>query len=254
VSRTPGRKKPAAKGAKSAKRGAKATKPAAKATKPGAKGARAKLARPAAKPARSPAARAPATVGATGAARERPVEPAARRAPGGGHVVFLRAANVGGKNVFHPAELAAALRHLDVVNIGAVGTFVVRSTAPEEEIRTEILKRLPFRPELSVRPAREIAALVDSRPFEGVAFSKDLRGWVAALAAPPAVRPALPLHDPPGAAWWVRFDRLDGAFALGLWQRRPGNMIYPNQLVEKVLGVPATTRFWETVEKIAKLL
>ena len=91
------------------------------------------------------------------------------------NVVFLRAANVGGKNVFRPAQVAAALKHLDVVNVGAAGTFLVRGNVSPARIRREILGYLAFDPELSVRPAREILAFVRSEPFGRVAFSKDLR-------------------------------------------------------------------------------
>ena len=41
-------------------------------------------------------------------------------------VVFLRAANVGGHQTFHPKTLANDLAAFRVVNIGAAGTFVVR--------------------------------------------------------------------------------------------------------------------------------
>ena len=41
-------------------------------------------------------------------------------------VVFLRAVNVGGANRCRPAELAKQLAKFGVVNIGAVGTFLVR--------------------------------------------------------------------------------------------------------------------------------
>jgi uncharacterized protein (DUF1697 family) len=41
-------------------------------------------------------------------------------------VVLLRGVNVGGHKTFRPKRLAERLRDLDVVNIGAAGTFVVR--------------------------------------------------------------------------------------------------------------------------------
>ena len=41
-------------------------------------------------------------------------------------VVFLRAVNVGGANLCRPAQIAKQLAKFDIVNIGAVGTFVVR--------------------------------------------------------------------------------------------------------------------------------
>ena len=170
------------------------------------------------------------------------------------HVVFLRAANVGGKNVFRPAQLAAALEHLDMVNVGAAGTFVVRGKASAAAIRREVLAHLPFEPSIAVRPASEVLALVRSQPFARVTRSKDLRVWAAALCAAPKSRPTLPIEKPVGKAWSVRFDRIEGAFALGLLHRRPGGFVFPNQVVEAALGVPATTRWWETFERVAKLI
>jgi uncharacterized protein (DUF1697 family) len=171
-----------------------------------------------------------------------------------GHVVFLRAANVGGRNVFRPAELARDLAHLDVVNIGAAGTFVARGKAGASSIRREILERLPFEPAIAVVPAKEVVALVDGAPFAGVRFSKDRRGWVAVPDRRPRRRPKLPFFAPAGKEWSVRFDRLEGRFALGLWQRRDGGFVFPNQVVEEALGVPATTRWWETLEKVVRLI
>lgn len=40
-------------------------------------------------------------------------------------VVLLRGLNVGGHRRFRPASLAEELAHLDAVNIGAAGTFVI---------------------------------------------------------------------------------------------------------------------------------
>jgi uncharacterized protein (DUF1697 family) len=170
------------------------------------------------------------------------------------HVVFLRAANVGGKNVFRPAQLAAALAHLEVVNVGAAGTFVVRAAASATAIRREFLSRLPFEPAIAVRPASELIALVRSAPFKGIAFSKDLRGWAAVMTGKPRSKPSLPLTRPAGKNWSVRFDRIEGPYALGLWQRRGDGFVSPNQLVEDTLGVPATMRFWETFERVAGLV
>ena len=174
--------------------------------------------------------------------------------PSVSHVVFLRAANVGGKNVFRPAQLASALSHLDVVNVGAAGTFLVRGRASAAAIRREILAQLPFELDLAVVPARDIAALARRKPFGRVTFSKDLRGWAAVLCRRPKTRPTLPLEAPAGKPWSVRFERIEGSFALGLFQRQPRGFLFPNQVVEKALGVPATTRWWETIQRLAQLI
>jgi uncharacterized protein (DUF1697 family) len=171
-----------------------------------------------------------------------------------GHVVFLRAANVGGRNVFRPAQLARDLDHLDVVSVGAAGTFVVRGRTSAAAIRREIGERLPFEPALAVVPARQVLDLVREAPFAGVRLSRDRRGWVAILDRRPRGRPELPRFAPGRRSWSVRFDRVEGRFALGLWQRRPGGFVFPNQVVEKAMGVPATTRWWETLERVADVI
>ena len=170
------------------------------------------------------------------------------------HVVFLRAANVGGKNVFRPARLAAELSHLDVVNVGAAGTFVVRGKASAAAIRREIVERLPFEPDLSIQPAKDVVALVRSRPFRGTMFSKDLRGWVAALCGRANQQPELPLVVSRNGQWCFRFERIEGSFAIGLWRRPIGAFTLPSNVVEEALGVPATVRWYETYERIVEVL
>src|SRR5260221_14621759 len=102
--------------------------------------------------------------------------------------VFLGAANVGGKNVFRPAKLAAELAHLDVVNVGAAGTFVVRGKATAAAIRREILAKMAFPIDMVVLPGKDVVALVESEPFAAVKGSKDVRVWGAALVGKPAAR------------------------------------------------------------------
>jgi len=170
------------------------------------------------------------------------------------HVVFLRGANVGGKNVFRPAQLAASLSHLGVVNVGAAGTFVVRERTSVAAIRRELVQRLPFECQIGIRPAKEIIDLVRADPFAGVRFSRDLRGWVAVLGGKPKLRPALPLPFPTSGVWSVRLESIRGPFAIGLWQRRPAGFVFPSNSVEAALGVPATTRWWETFGRIVAVL
>ena len=56
-------------------------------------------------------------------------------------VVFLRAVNVGGANRCQPALIAKELPKSGVVNIGAVGTFVVRGDVSDSVLRAAIAKR-----------------------------------------------------------------------------------------------------------------
>jgi hypothetical protein len=39
-----------------------------------------------------------------------------------------------------------------------------------------------------------------------------------------------------------------------MWRRSPKGFVYPSDFLEKTLGVSATTRGWETLLRIAKIL
>ena len=170
-------------------------------------------------------------------------------------VVFLRGVNVGGRNVFRPAKLVADLARLDVVNVGAAGTFVVRANASAAAVRAAILGELPFEPRMSIHRGADVLRLVDADPFAREKASKNLRRWVAPLDAKPKTIPPLPIAVPAKGAWSVRFDRVESGFALGLIRipQRKG-FVFPTDVVEDALGVGATTRWWETLLKIAAIL
>jgi len=59
--------------------------------------------------------------------------------------------------------------------------------------------------------------------------------------------------SPRRASAWRSEARVEGSFALGQY-RRVGGSLFPNQVVEKALGVRATTRWWETIVKVAQLI
>lgn len=72
-------------------------------------------------------------------------------------VVFFSAVSVDGHQRFLPGKLASELERFGVINIGAAETFVLRQWASKAKLRDEILRRLPFEPELIICPAREPA-------------------------------------------------------------------------------------------------
>ena len=82
-------------------------------------------------------------------------------------VVLLRGVNVGGHRTFRPTTLAEQLKHLDAVNIGAAGTFVIRRPVTPAQLRAELARRLPFDAEIMIcRGSRDCRADV-SESFRG---------------------------------------------------------------------------------------
>lgn len=186
-------------------------------------------------------------------------------------VVFLRAVNVGTANRCRPTVLAKQLSRFGVVNIGAVGTFVVRKEVSESTLRNAIARKLPFKSEIMICPARDILKLASRDPFKGQASGPDITRFVSVLVRPlrqvvrsrshqtSTVKPqtsqvlSLPLSLPSDDDWLLKIIGIENRFVLGLYRREMKAIGYLGK-IEKLLGVPATVRNWNTIEKIVQVL
>jgi uncharacterized protein (DUF1697 family) len=168
-------------------------------------------------------------------------------------VVFLRAVNVGGTNRCQPALIAKQLAKLDIVNIGAVGTFVVRGDISESAVRAAIARKLPFKCAIMICPAKQIVDLAKEDPFGGDG-GKDIDAHISIMAKRPGKLPDLPIYAPSKDKWEIKVMRVIGTAVLCLRRRLKDGRLYPNQVVEKQFGIPATTRSWNTIERVAKIL
>ena len=168
-------------------------------------------------------------------------------------VVFLRAVNVGGANRCQPALIAKELSKFDVVNIGTVGTFVVRENVSEPTLRNAIAKKLGFKCEIMICPGRDIIELASTDPFAEHASGPDITRFANVLAKPLTHPPALPLCLPYENDWILKIIAIQNRFVVGLYRRQMKAISYLGK-IEKLLGVPATNRSWNTIEKIVKVL
>jgi len=165
-------------------------------------------------------------------------------------VVFLRAVNVGGANRCQPAQIAKELAKFGVVNIGAVGTFVVREDVTESTLRSAIAKKLQFKCEIMICPARDIIKLAAKDPFSRQPSDPNITRFVNVLAKRLPARPVLPLSLPSDKDWLLKIIAIQDRFVLGLYRRQMKAISYLGK-IEKKFGVAATTRSWNTIEKIA---
>ncbi|MFN2623570.1 MAG: DUF1697 domain-containing protein [Chthoniobacterales bacterium] len=168
-------------------------------------------------------------------------------------VVFLRAVNVGGANRCRPAEIAKKLAKFDVVNIGAVGTFVVRKNVSESTLRAAIARQLPFKVEIMICPAGDLLKLAAKEPFANEPSGPNLTRFLNVMHKPLRKPPTLPLSLPTDADWLARIIAIQGRFVLGIYRREMKAIGYLGKL-EKLLGVPATNRNWNIVKKIVDVL
>ncbi|HXW13443.1 MAG TPA: DUF1697 domain-containing protein [Terriglobia bacterium] len=168
-------------------------------------------------------------------------------------VVFLRGVNVGGFRTFRPSILARELSDYDVVNVGAAGTFVVRKPGSRAKFRTALLQRLPFKAEVVLCDARDFIRLETENPFAAGTSPSDVVRFVSILSKAGGVRASLPVTFPSEGEWLVRVLASQGQFVFGMYRRHMKTISYLGQ-IDKLYGVPATTRNWNTIISILRIL
>jgi uncharacterized protein (DUF1697 family) len=168
-------------------------------------------------------------------------------------VVLLRGLNVGGHRTFRPTRLAWQLKHLDAVNIGATGTFVIRGRVTRAKLRAEIARRLPFAAEIMICDGRDIVRLVSRNPFAGHAVRPDMVRFVSVLSRVPRSTPQLPIQLPSRGKWLVRILARDNRFVFGLYRRHMRVISYLGML-DRLFGATTTTRGWGTIAAIASVV
>jgi uncharacterized protein (DUF1697 family) len=173
--------------------------------------------------------------------------------------VLLRAVNVGGANRCRPAQIARQLANFDVVNVGAVGTFVVREDVSDSALRAAIAGQLPFKCKIMIVPAKQILDLVRRDPFARQPSGPNIVRFISVLARRPRRRLGSDLLQTSNINhqisddWLLKVIAIQNRFVLGLYRRQMKAITYLGR-IEKLLGVPATTRSWSTMEKVVKIL
>ncbi|HVW32793.1 MAG TPA: DUF1697 domain-containing protein, partial [Acidimicrobiia bacterium] len=168
--------------------------------------------------------------------------------------VLLRGINVGGAGKLPMAALRETCARLgceDIVTYIQSGNVVLRSRLPAARLRTALAAAIEtgfgFAPEVMVRTAQELAAVVAANPYPGA----DTGGVHVGF-----------LHEPPGAAARRCLTGLDGAAERITAAGRELYYLLPNGMGRADLPVkvercirpaPVTVRNWNTVTKLAEL-
>ena len=179
-------------------------------------------------------------------------------------VVFLRGVNVGGHKTFRPSLLAQKLADYDVVNVGAAGTFVVRergSSKPvsRKKFRAALLRALPFEAQVVLCEGRDLLRLENDSPFAAEPsaanepLARDIVRFVSILSKAGSVRTSLPVSFPSNGEWLVRVLASQGQFVFGTYRRHMKTIGYLGR-IDKLYGAPATTRNWNTITAIIRIL
>jgi len=168
-------------------------------------------------------------------------------------VVFLRGCNVGGHKTFRPTLLAEQLKHYDAVNIGAAGTFVIRRQTSHARLRADLLRRLPFEAEVIICQGHDLIRIASVNPFADEPVGSDIVRFVSVFARRPRRLPSIPMSLPARGKWVLRILTIEDRFLFGLYRRQMKAISYLGA-IDRLFGVRATTRNWNTITAIIKVL
>ena len=168
-------------------------------------------------------------------------------------VVFLRGVNVGGHRTFRPSLLARELSDYGVVNVGAAGTFVVRKPRSKAKFRAALLRKLPFEAVVVLCDGHDLLQLVKENPFGVDPSRPDIVRFVSILSRAGGLRAALPVTFPADGEWLVRVIASNNRFVFGVYRRHMKTIGYLGR-IDKLFGVPATTRNWSTILAVVRIL
>jgi uncharacterized protein (DUF1697 family) len=168
-------------------------------------------------------------------------------------VAFLRGVNVGGYRTFRPSMLAQKLSDYDVLNVGAAGTFVVRKPVSRRKFRAELLRKLPFEAVVVLCDGPDLIRIAAENPFGAEPSGPDVVRFVSILSRANKLRASLPVTLPPDGAWLVRIVAAENQFVFGMYRRHMKTIGYLGH-IDKLFGVPATSRNWNTILAVARIL
>lgn len=172
------------------------------------------------------------------------------------YAAFFRNLNLGRPNCPTRAQFEAAFREAGARQAESFLTNGTLVFTPEEGLRArkllaEACRRLHLacglREPAFVRSVESLAELVARRPFARVAPGSVYACCVTFVRPDFAQPPRLPLATPHGDVQVLACTHGEALSVSRLRGRTPGS---PNAFFEKLLGAPATTRNWNTVERL----
>jgi uncharacterized protein (DUF1697 family) len=176
------------------------------------------------------------------------------------YVALLRAINVAGHARVEMRRLCDLFTRCGCVDAQTYiqSGNVIFETADEdctelfERIRSRIWSLTGEQSSVVFRSARQVQSLVKAGPFKAFESDPTLKLYAVCLAQKPRVLPPFP--------WQHEKERLEaiglrGLEVLVVSRRKPSGFYgFPNAFVERLAGVPATSRNWSTIKKLAEIL
>ena len=173
------------------------------------------------------------------------------------HIALLRGINVGGHGIISMDALRALFTAAGAGDVSTYinsGNVIFSATARalpaiQRKVHTQLVRRLGEKAATIYRTSEEIHTIFAHDPFGHL--SADAKSYVLFLAGAPAARPNIPFRSEKEACEVIGMRGLD--LFIASFPKKNGRHGFPNNWVEKDLGVVSTARNWNTVSKLADL-
>jgi hypothetical protein len=100
---------------------------------------------------------------------------------------------------------------------------------------------------------RDIIRLMSHNPFAAQPLRPDIVRFVSVLSQRPRAVPSMPMVFPSSGKWLLKILARDNRFVFGVYRRHMKVISYLGRF-DRIFGVPATTRNWNTITAICKVL
>jgi len=176
------------------------------------------------------------------------------------YVAFMRPINVAGHASVRMSDLRDAFA---AAGCKGVRTYIqsgnVIFESPEgstaavfQRVRVKLRDLLGNEPGVLFRTLGEVEAIVRGAPFKGFEAEPGIKLYVAFLSRKPRSKPRFPLHSSKEALEAVAMKNLN-VFIVSR-RKKSGFYGFPNNFIEKELGISATSRNWSTLTKIVEFV
>jgi hypothetical protein len=120
------------------------------------------------------------------------------------------------------------------------------------QLRAEFARALPFDAEVMICRGRDMLGLSTDH-FADQPVRSEIVRFVSVLSKRPRSVPDAPMSFPSSGEWLLKILARDNRFVFGVYRRHMKVIGYLGSF-DRLFGVPVTTRNWNTITAIAKVL
>jgi uncharacterized protein (DUF1697 family) len=174
------------------------------------------------------------------------------------YVAFLRGINVSGHNLVKMEDLRQYFQMPGIYNVSTYiqsGNVLFESEEYDEtvlraKIEKQLSDKLGYKVPVVLRMSHELKSIIANNPFDHIKTEDTMKIYVTFLTDTPAfsVRGSLGVYS--NDAEDARVVKREVYIRTGNY----GKTCFSNTVIEKKMGMTATTRNWATINKILELL